>query len=50
MNNQDEIQGQRVFIANDLTKQNVSVSKRCTYIFINIFFITQRYNYDIVSF
>ena len=27
MNNQDEIQGQKVFIANDLTKQNISVSK-----------------------
>ncbi|XP_050451905.1 nuclear pore membrane glycoprotein 210 [Cataglyphis hispanica] len=28
MNNQDEIQGQRVFIANDLTKQNVSLHIR----------------------
>lgn len=27
MHNQDEIQGQKVFIANDLTKQNISVSK-----------------------
>lgn len=26
MQNQDEIQGQKVFIANDLTKQNISVS------------------------
>lgn len=27
MHNLDDIQGQKVFIANDLTKQNISVSK-----------------------
>ena len=28
MHNQEEIQGQKVIIANDITKQNISVSKQ----------------------
>lgn len=59
MHNQDEVQGQKVFIANDLTKQNISVSKLyvcfkriyvcslCIYDISNRYFMTSRVSFQL---